>query len=258
MTSGPGHSSSRPLSALEATATAAREAADGAGNFSSRGLTERPNDRLSVMRNTCSASYGPSFSPSPIAPPSHPSVCPSGSTSSFGWMVRSKMDGWGAGGRPCSGRKDECPLLSLRPSLPLIHRGRGWSRWSRSALSFPTDDHTCGLEGDTRGLGLLSHLARATGTVAIASLHFHCMSVIAKAALCLADRNSTRWSSQGRLFYVLFFPPRPSPSRSPLTPPLMATDCPSLVLPPDPSPAPSVVGASAPQVGTQIFPPKAA
>ena len=168
------------------------------------------------------------------------------------------QDGRLGGGRPCSGRKDECPLLSLRPSLPLIHRGRGWSRWSRSALSFPTDDHTCGLEGDTRGsVFFLISLERPAPSPSPPFTFTVCPSLLKRHSVWLADRNSTRWSSQGRLFYVLFFPPRPSSSRSPLTPPPNGHRLP-LVLPPDPSPSPSVVGASAPHVGTQIFPPKAA
>ena len=127
MTSGPGHSWSRSPSPLEATATAAtKDAADGAGNFSLQGLTDRPTDRSTDrawMRNTWSASNGPSFLP----------------LTSRRRLTRQsvrqhelvRMDGQiqdgraGGRGRPFGGRKDECPLLCPPPpSLPPFNSPR--------------------------------------------------------------------------------------------------------------------------------------
>ena len=165
-------------------------------------------------------------------------------------MVRSKMDGR-EGGLAADERMNALSsVLSVPPSLQFTAGGAGRGRSSLSRQMT-----TLAASRATRGgsvfflISLERHRRHRPPSLSL--------SVIAKAALCLADRNSTRWSSQGRLFYVLFFPPRP-PSRSPLTPPRNGHRLPPLVLPPDPSPSPSVVGARAPQVGTQIFPPKAA
>ena len=122
--------SPRPSSPHASTAAAATAAADGADNFSSRRATDQ-GDR--AVRNTCSASNGPR----PSLLRSYVSL--QGRTSSLEGTGR--KDGQISDGRRSDARTDERmnALFPLRSSLR-------WG-WSRSVLSFPTDDHTAAASG---------------------------------------------------------------------------------------------------------------